>query len=95
MSIRHKFSKATPRAVGVPSPAVRRFLVNRVIAAGGDPADVPEFPFRMFRIAEICEMTGLCQATIYRLMDSGELPRPVHLHPTRSDARAPAQCSAA
>ena len=38
---------------------------------------------RHLKIAEVCEIVGLSRATIYRKIDSGEFPKPVHLSAMR------------
>lgn len=64
------------------------------------PARVPTFqplaaaavPGALLRIDTVCSIVGLSRATIYRLMDAGTFPRPVHITPRctrwRSDAVA-------
>lgn len=75
-----------PRASGLPSTVVLAALRARVVAGGGDAADVPEIPFRILRPAEIAEIFGIHRATLYRLIADGVLPRPLcldrHMQPT-------------
>jgi predicted DNA-binding transcriptional regulator AlpA len=66
-----------PRAVRWLSPAVLRWLRDRVAAAGGDPADVPDVPFRMLPLSEVKKLTGLSTSTLYRMQAAGEFPKAI------------------
>jgi predicted DNA-binding transcriptional regulator AlpA len=66
-----------PRAVRWPSPAVLKWVRDQVVAAGGDPSQVPEMPFRLLPLGAVREMTGLSTSTVYRMQAAGEFPRSV------------------
>jgi predicted DNA-binding transcriptional regulator AlpA len=66
-----------PRAVRWPSPAVLKWVRDRVVAAGGDPDQVPDMPFRFLPLAAVKELTGLSTSTLYRMQAAGEFPRAV------------------
>jgi predicted DNA-binding transcriptional regulator AlpA len=68
---------AAARAVGTPSPIVTQHMRNLVAAAGGDPASVPELPYKFMRPAAVAEMIGVSLATYYRMIDDGTFPRPI------------------
>jgi predicted DNA-binding transcriptional regulator AlpA len=48
-----------------------------LIAAGHDPAAVPDIPFRFLTQREVRELLGLSTASIYRGMAAGKIPRPI------------------
>jgi predicted DNA-binding transcriptional regulator AlpA len=66
-----------PRAVRWPSPAVLNWVRDRIIAAGGDPTDVPNMPFRLLPLAAVRELTGLSTSTLYRMQASGQFPKAI------------------
>ena len=68
---------AAPRAVVIPSPAVTGYMRARVKAAGGDPASVPDMPYKFMRPADVVAMLGVSTATFYRMIGDGIFPRPI------------------
>lgn len=68
-----------PRAVGWASPLVLKWLRERLVAGGGDPASVADEPFRFMRLPEVELRTGLRRSTIYRYVESGNFPAPASL----------------
>jgi predicted DNA-binding transcriptional regulator AlpA len=67
------------RAVGWPSTRVIAWLKERLAAAGGDPSDIPDEPFAMWRLPEVERRTGYKRPSIYRMAARGEFPRPIPL----------------
>ena len=61
-----------PRAVRWTSPAVLNWVRERIKAAGGDPAEVPEMPFKLLPLAAVRELTGFSTSTLYQ--DAGVWP---------------------
>jgi predicted DNA-binding transcriptional regulator AlpA len=56
---------------------VIEYMRGLVKAAGGDPATVPDMPYKFLRPAAIAEMIGVSLATFYRMIDDGIFPRPI------------------
>jgi predicted DNA-binding transcriptional regulator AlpA len=79
---------AAPRAVAIASPFVTQYMKDRVKAAGGDPASVPEVPYRFMRPAAAAEMIGVSLATFYRMIDDGIFPRLIPIDRASSRASA-------
>jgi hypothetical protein len=77
---------AAPRSVANVSPDITEYMRGRVKAAGGDPARVPDIPFRFMRPKEVCEMLAISIATYYRMIEDGTLPRPIPID--RASSRA-------
>jgi predicted DNA-binding transcriptional regulator AlpA len=75
-----------PRAVAIPSPILTEYLRGLLRAAGGDPATVPEGPYKLVRPAAAADMIGVSLATLYRMIDDGIFPRPIPVD--RASARA-------
>jgi len=68
----------TPRAVAWLSTAVVGWMRERVIASGGNGADIPDIsPARFLRRPEVCLLTGLSCSSLYRMIASAEFPRPI------------------
>ena len=66
------------RAVAWPSPVIVRVMREFIIAAGGDPIDIPEItPARFLRLPEVRQLMGISTSSLYRMMAAGEFPRPV------------------
>jgi predicted DNA-binding transcriptional regulator AlpA len=65
---------AAPRAVAIPSSVLTQYMRDRVKAAGGDPASVPEVPYSFKRPAAAAEMIGVSLATFYRMVEDGIFP---------------------
>ena len=76
---RHTLSSPPSRAVAWPSTVVLRWMRERIVAAGGDPAVIPDEPACMWRLREVVRRTGYSRSTLYRLADAGKFPRPVAL----------------
>jgi predicted DNA-binding transcriptional regulator AlpA len=70
------------RAVAWPSTLVLDWMRSRVVAAGGDPADIPPEPAALWRLPEVERRTGYSRPTLYRLAARGEFPRPIPLRPS-------------
>lgn len=43
---------------------------------------------RLFTVQEVVKITTLSRTTIYRMLDAGTFPRPIHLSPNRIGWRA-------
>jgi predicted DNA-binding transcriptional regulator AlpA len=71
---------------GWPSAAVLNWMRARIAAAGGDPQQIPDEPFRFWRLPEVERRTGLDRSTIYRGASAGTFPRPVPISPGRAPA---------
>jgi predicted DNA-binding transcriptional regulator AlpA len=50
---------------------------HKRVAAGHDPAIVPDMPFRFLTQRDVRELLGLSTASIYRGMAAGKIPRPI------------------
>jgi predicted DNA-binding transcriptional regulator AlpA len=66
-----------PRAVRWPSSGVLNWVRERIVAAGGNPADVPDMPFRLLPLAAVRELTGLSTSTLYRMQAAGQFPKAI------------------
>ena len=69
--------RAAARTVVTPSTDITKFMRARVKAAGGDPASVPETPYKFMRPAQVIDILGISIATYYRMIADGTLPRPI------------------
>jgi hypothetical protein len=68
----------SPRRVAFLSPDIVKHIRALVAAAGGDPAMVPDIPFRLIPPAETAEMLGdISLSTLYRKVQDGTLPKPI------------------
>jgi predicted DNA-binding transcriptional regulator AlpA len=79
---------ASPRAVVIPSPVVTDYMRARVKAAGGDPASVPDMPYKFMRPADVVAILGVSIATFYRMIGDGIFPRPIPVDRAASRAAA-------
>jgi Prophage CP4-57 regulatory protein (AlpA) len=79
---------SSARAVAIPSPAVVKWMKDRVQAAGGDPAIVPDMEFCLLRPRRVRELTGLSLSTYYRLINDGVFPKPIRIDRQPSEDRA-------
>lgn len=83
-------SQRPPRAVGWTSTSIANWLRAQIIAAGGNPSDVPDLEFRLMRIRDVKRIAGLSTSTIYRLISEGSFPRPIKLAGASGHERAAA-----
>lgn len=81
------------RAVAWTSPSITRWLRDRVTAAGGNPADVPDEEFRFLRLPEVRRRVGLSTSSIYRKVLEGVFPPPIPLGERSSENTAPVEAA--
>ena len=65
------------RSVGWPSSAIEDYQRGLIAAAGQDPRQVPNEPFRIMRLPEVRQRVALSTSTIYRGISDGTFPRPI------------------
>jgi predicted DNA-binding transcriptional regulator AlpA len=75
-------------AVAWPNNLINDWIREQIAAAGGDPAIVPDEPFRMIRLPEVEAKCGLTRSSIYRRIDAQSFPRQYRLGSTESAGRA-------
>jgi predicted DNA-binding transcriptional regulator AlpA len=63
-------------AVAWTSTSISQWQRERVAAGGGDPAVVPEPPFRFLRLPEVKQLTGLSRSSLYRMCAAKKFPAP-------------------
>lgn len=61
------------------SHSIIQWQRDLVEAAGGDPSIVPDTPFRLLRIAEVKQLTGLSRSSLYRLISEKRFPASIPL----------------
>jgi predicted DNA-binding transcriptional regulator AlpA len=81
MTRKHKPKLPAPRARAVawPSSVVIGWMRERLAAAGGDPAAIPDEPFRYWRLPEVEQRVGVARSTVYRWVASRQFPAPLTL----------------
>ncbi len=76
-------------AVAVPSTQVITLLRGLVQANGGDPADIPDVPFKMLRPRQAWEMIGVGKTKFYELAKQGAFQLvPIDQLPSEEQPRA-------
>lgn len=76
------------RAVAWRSDDVNRYLRRILGAAGQDPSAVVDGPFRLLRLAEVLQIVGLSERSLYRRISLGEFPRGIPIDSAASAAAA-------
>jgi predicted DNA-binding transcriptional regulator AlpA len=62
------------------SSAVYAWVRDRIVAAGGDPSQIPEENFpRFLRLPEVMRITGLKMTSVYGLAKANKFPKPIPL----------------
>jgi predicted DNA-binding transcriptional regulator AlpA len=77
---------AQPRAVGFASVDIVAYQRARIAEAGGDPAQVPDEPFRFLRLPEVVNRIGLSRSSIYRGISEKTFPAPYVLGASNASA---------
>lgn len=52
---------------------------QRIVAAGGDPRQIPDQSPRLLRMPEVMQITGLSMTTVYGLAKKNLFPKPISL----------------
>ncbi len=79
----------SPKAVGWASHDVIR-LQRQLFARNGDLRPIEDGPLHIWRLPVVMERLGLSERQIYKLIEHGELPKPLVLdrNPPRTQPRA-------
>lgn len=70
------------RAVAWTSTSITGWLRDCLTAAGQNPGEAPDEPFRFLRLPDVKARVGLSTSTIYRKVAAKEFPAPVPLDGT-------------
>ncbi|HEY2685378.1 MAG TPA: AlpA family phage regulatory protein [Steroidobacteraceae bacterium] len=61
------------------SKQIAEWQRQQLAAAGHDPAQVQDGPFRFLRLPEVASRCGISKSAIYRGITAGKFPAPVTL----------------